>query len=163
MIPEDVIRRLTGLTTPWKEVPSVPAAERALAEEMMEFLAARRVMYLPAALETPHHCVSSVFVISDTLTGFSRQVAPDSALHATLRGMRAACLKFLSAVQADRGRKLEYPVLPGDHGIWAFATALGELRGVMGIHVAHVAARYSLDVSDDLATILPDRDTSGPL
>ena len=66
-------------------------------------------------------------------------------------------------MRADRGKKLEYPVIPGDYGIWIFATAVGELRGVMGVHIAHLAARYTLDVSDEFATILPGSDSSSQL
>jgi len=33
--------------------------------------------------------------------------------------------------------------------------ALGELRGVFGVHVARLAAPYGLDVKGDLGTILP--------
>lgn len=38
-------------------------------------------------------------------------------------------------------------------------TALGELRGVLGIHLAIIAAHYELDVEDDLASIFPIPDT----
>jgi hypothetical protein len=40
-------------------------------------------------------------------------------------------------------------------------TALGELRGVFGIHIAKLAAEYGLDIEDDLASILPARDDDG--
>jgi hypothetical protein len=36
-----------------------------------------------------------------------------------------------------------------------FNGALGEMRGVFGIHIAKLAAQYGLDVEDDLASILP--------
>ncbi len=162
MNPEDVIRRLTGLTAPWDSAASGGPGV-ALAEELIGFLAARRVMYHPTVLETPHHCVSSVFVICDTLTGFIARADTGTVLYETLRGMRGACHKFLATVQADRGKKVEYPVLPGNYGNWIFDTALGELRGVMGVHVAHLAARYSIDVPDALAGILPGRDTDHPI
>jgi len=38
-----------------------------------------------------------------------------------------------------------------------FLTALGELRGVLGIHLVTIAAQYELDVEDDLASIFPNR------
>ena len=41
---------------------------------------------------------------------------------------------------------------------WVFNSALGELRGVFGIHVARLAAAHGLDVEDDLAAILPGKD-----
>jgi hypothetical protein len=44
------------------------------------------------------------------------------------------------------------------HGHWAswtFYSALGEMRGTFGIHVAKIAAEFKLDVGDRLAEILP--------
>lgn len=38
---------------------------------------------------------------------------------------------------------------------WAFGSALGELRGTFGVHVARIAAAFKLDVEDRLASILP--------
>lgn len=37
-------------------------------------------------------------------------------------------------------------------------TALGELRGFFGVHVARLAVQHGLDVEDDLAAILPAAD-----
>jgi hypothetical protein len=45
---------------------------------------------------------------------------------------------------------------------WTFGSALGELRGTFGVHVAKIAAEFKLDVEDKLAAILPanaDADT----
>ena len=45
---------------------------------------------------------------------------------------------------------------------WTFGSALGELRGTFGVHVAKIAAEFRLDVEDKLAAILPanaDADT----
>lgn len=38
---------------------------------------------------------------------------------------------------------------------WDFLDALGQLRGVFGVHVAMIATRYDLDVQGDLQSILP--------
>jgi hypothetical protein len=53
------------------------------------------------------------------------------------------------------------PTAGGFHN-WTFGSALGELRGTFGIHVANIAAAFKLDVEDRLASILPanaDADT----
>jgi hypothetical protein len=39
-----------------------------------------------------------------------------------------------------------------------FNQALGELRGVFGIHVGLLAIKYGLDIEDGLASILPFAD-----
>ncbi|MGB8682457.1 MAG: hypothetical protein WCD12_06190 [Candidatus Binatus sp.] len=35
--------------------------------------------------------------------------------------------------------------------------ALGEMRGIFGVHIATLAAQHGLDIEDDLASILPER------
>lgn len=38
-----------------------------------------------------------------------------------------------------------------------FYSALGEMRGTFGVHLAKIAAEFKLDVEDRLAEILPAR------
>ena len=38
---------------------------------------------------------------------------------------------------------------------WEFLDALGQMRGIFGVHVAMIAARYDLEVRGDLESILP--------
>lgn len=42
------------------------------------------------------------------------------------------------------------------YAIDPLSEALGKLRGLIGVRIGHVAARYGLDISDELATIVPD-------
>jgi hypothetical protein len=74
--------------------------------------------------------------------------------------MRAACRKFLDRVGADGD---EPAVLYANHrghwASWTFYSAVGEMRGTFGIHVARIAAAFGLDVEDRLASILPEADT----
>lgn len=35
--------------------------------------------------------------------------------------------------------------------------ALGRLRGLVGVQVGELAAEYDLDITEDLATIVPDQ------
>lgn len=69
--------------------------------------------------------------------------------------MRAACRKFLSTVEADDRRIIQFGAERGHYASWVFNGAVGELRGVFGVHVARIAAAHGLDVEDDLASILP--------
>ncbi len=41
---------------------------------------------------------------------------------------------------------------------WVFNDALGQMRGVFGIYIAMIAAKYGLDVEGELASILPEPD-----
>jgi len=51
---------------------------------------------------------------------------------------------------------LDHRIIPIDHGYHGsvFITALGELRGSFGIHLATLATSYGLDMEDELASIL---------
>jgi hypothetical protein len=42
---------------------------------------------------------------------------------------------------------------------WEFNQALGAMRGVFGLHIAQIAVRYRIDVSDPLDQILPAMDS----
>ncbi|HTW32545.1 MAG TPA: hypothetical protein VMD76_12760, partial [Candidatus Sulfotelmatobacter sp.] len=50
-------------------------------------------------------------------------------------------------------------ILYADHhrhwASWTFYSALGEMRGTFGVHLAKIAAEFKLDIEDRLATILP--------
>jgi hypothetical protein len=72
--------------------------------------------------------------------------------------MRAACRKFLEAVDDRDGIVVRYGGHPGHWASWRFGGALGELRGVFGVHIARIAAQNGLDIEDDLARILPASD-----
>jgi hypothetical protein len=69
--------------------------------------------------------------------------------------MRSACRKFLD--------RMAYPgsprrnMYPHEALMWQ---ALGELRGMFGLHLARLCAAYGVDVEPELATIFPDADTT---
>ncbi len=69
--------------------------------------------------------------------------------------MRASCRQFLDVtaplIDDPMGLRLFMPGTPA----WMFNDALGELRGVFGIHVAQLSAKFGVDIEDDLATIVP--------
>ncbi len=69
--------------------------------------------------------------------------------------MRAACRKFLDTVGSDDGDIIPYATHQGHYASWTFYSALGEMRGTFGVHLARIATKFRLDVEDDLATILP--------
>jgi hypothetical protein len=61
----------------------------------------------------------------------------------------------LATVEADDRRIIEFGAHRNHYASWIFNGAIGELRGVFGIHIAAVAASHGLDVEGDLASILP--------
>ncbi len=157
---KSLLSRLTGISTPLFGVSwNPPKLERDAARRLITFLEDRRVLFNPAAWEAPDHCVQSVLQIREQLTAAIGALPEDSGLTPSLRAMRSASRKFLDAMQALRSS-------PGHGGLhhhapwdfFQFSAALGELRGVFGIHVARIAVQYGIDVEGDLAHILPASD-----
>lgn len=156
---KEVLARLTGLSVPifgaqWNP----PELEVTKARRILSYLEDKRVLYNPSELEVPRHCVDSVIDIRHFLTNEIADLPEKSALATQLRAMRAACRKFLDMLD-DRGPQIvDAAWRPGHWASWHFSTALGELRGVFGIHVAQIAAEHGLDVEKELASILPLED-----
>ena len=163
---KEIVARLTGLSSPifgasWNP----PEAEVTKARRILVHLWDRRVLYNPNELEVPRHCLDSVVEIRRFLTAEIATLPDNSALAKSLRAMRAACRKFFDQIY-ERDSSIARAAWMQDHSTgWHFNSASGELRGVVGIHVAQIAAQHGLDVEKGLASILPviddDRDGRG--
>ncbi|MCG3145010.1 MAG: hypothetical protein HONDAALG_02551 [Gammaproteobacteria bacterium] len=68
--------------------------------------------------------------------------------------MRAACRKFPNTV-GSRSDIIVFGAHRGHWASWEFNGALGKMRGVFGVHIAHLAAAFGLDVEGEVASILP--------
>jgi hypothetical protein len=153
----EIVAHITGISCPvfgvsWNPPqPAIVAARR-----LMVYLEDRRVLYEPCEAEVPAHCVDSVIQIREFLTHELSHGDLASELAASVRAMRAACRKFLSRVQSSDREIIMCANQGGHYASWVFHDALGQLRGVFGIHVAQLAVRHGLDVEDDLARILPE-------
>ncbi|MGH9439849.1 MAG: DUF6650 family protein [Terriglobia bacterium] len=152
----EVVSRLTGLSSPVFGVSwNPPESHCTIARRVLAFLEDRRVLYSPSEAESPDHCVHSVVEIRHFLTQELGALPAKSELAQSLSAMRAACRKFMDSVQAEDGRIIQYGASHGHYASWIFISALGELRGVFGVHVAALAAGYGLDVERELAAIVP--------
>lgn len=154
---KQVIGRLTGFNIPvfgisWN--PPEPEIEKA--KRVLVYLEDRRVLYNPSSLEVPEHCVNSIIEIRQFLTSELGRIDSKSELSSSLRAMRAACRKFLNQVGGHNGEIIRYGVNKGHYASWTFLPALGELRGVFGMHLAKISTSYGLDIDDELASILPE-------
>lgn len=158
----EIVSRITGLSCPIFGVQwNPPESDRAIARRVIAFLEDRRVLYIPSEAETPRHCVESVLRIREFLTAELGRIESGTPMTQALRGMRAACRKFLTAVEADDGRIVLYGASHNHYCSWIFISALGELRGVFGVHLAVLSSSYGLDVEDQLAVILPEPGEGG--
>lgn len=156
----EIAKRLTGFSTPVFGVSwNPPESERAVAKRVITQLEDRRVLYNPSEMEVPDYCVTSVVDIRRMLSRELGSLGDKSALAKSLRAMRTACRKFLDSVQADE-RVVRFGAQTGHFASWQFNGAVGELRGVFGVHLAQIATQYGLDIEGDLALILPAADES---
>lgn len=157
---KEIASRFTGFSTPVFGVSwEPPEPDVAIARHVVAFLEDRRVLYEPSEMEIPEHCVTSVLEIRHFLTQEIGRLADGSDLTRSLRAMRAACRKFLDVMGPPDGEIALHGGQWGHWASWRFASALGEMRGVFGLHLARIATEYGLDVEDDLARILPGSDT----
>lgn len=161
----EIAKRVTGFSTPVFGVSwTPPESERDIAKRIIAELEDRRVLYNPSEMEMPEHCVTSVIQIRRLLSHELGTSEDGSSLAGSLRAMRSTCRKFLDTVGADE-RIVKYGASPGHYANWEFNSAVGELRGVFGVHLAQIATQYGLDIEDDLASILPvveDKDETQP-
>lgn len=156
----EIVSRLNGISTPIGGVSwTPPQADVEVARRVLVFLEDRRVLYSPYEVEMPEHCVESALEIRRFLTDqLSAGIGDD--LSGPLRAMRAACRKFVGDLEDDRLRHERWRgSYGGGIGDWEFQQALGEMRGVVGLHIAQIAVRYGIDVPEPLAVILPLDDT----
>jgi hypothetical protein len=155
---KEIVSRLTGFSTPVFGVSwDPPQAHITIARRVITYLEDRRVLYNPYHLEDPWQCVQSVLDMRKYLTSELGNLAVDEGPAPHLRAMRAACRKFLDSVQEDDGGRRPHRRHWGPDG-WFFNSAMGELRGGVGMHVAALAAQHGLDVEGDLAATLPAED-----
>ena len=154
---KEILGRITGFSVPIFGVSwNPPEVESVVARRVLTFLEDRRVLYNPYHLEVADQCAHSVLEIRRVLTAEIGNLASDSKLTDHLRGIRAACRKFLNETGRGQDRVL-HPRWPGPFEA-EFFTNLGELRARIGLHVAAVAVMYGLDVEGDLADTLPQTD-----
>lgn len=158
MKPKDILARLTGISLPvfgvsWNPSPT----STSIAKRVIAYLEDRRVLYTPCEAEVPQHCVTSVIEIRHFLTDVIVGLGSEPELDASLRAMRGACRAFLDRVGQDDRRIITFGAHPGHYASWEFNDALGQMRGVFGVHVALIATRFNVGVEDGLAKILPPR------
>ena len=156
----EIANRLTGISTPLGGMSWQPTElEVSAARRVVSFLEDRRVLYAPDELEVPSHCVHSVLEIRRFLTAEIGRLDSGSEFAASLRAMRIACRKFLERVGVDGDeRTVLYANHHGHWASWTFYSALGEMRGTSGVHLARIATQFKLDIQDKLAAILPEKD-----
>jgi hypothetical protein len=155
---DEILHRLTGISSPIFGVSwTPPEAEIQIAKRIIVFLEDRRVLYNPAEVEMPDRCVESVLKIREFLTHEMGNLSTNSELSQNLKAMRIACRKFLDNIDYRDYDFKDYRFSTNTFQGWIFISAIGELRSTFGIHIAMIAAKYGLEVEDNLPSILPGK------
>src|SRR5712672_2554070 len=146
----EIANRQTGISTPLVGVSWQPSdLEVSAARRVIAFLEDRRILSTPDSVKVPSHCVTSVLEIRRFLSAELGKLETGSEFAASLRAMRAASRKFLKSVATN---SREVILDAADHhshsATWAFYSALGEMRETFGVHLARIAAEFSLDIED---------------
>ena len=155
----DVARRITGFSTPifgvsWKP----PAAERDTVRAFLTFLEDRRVLFNPHHLEVEWQVTESIQQIRTHCNQAIAELPDTSPAVPPLRGIRAACRRFLDEPHSDFPHMGFHPGRGATDGP-GFFTALGEFRAVVGVHVGNLAVTFKIELEPELASILPPEDT----
>lgn len=147
--------RLTGFSTPLIGASWTPALLDAdVARQVLAEMENRRVLYSPYEVEDLDHAARSVIEIRRHLTDQIGRSGVASELRDSLRAMRAASIEFLG-VFGNEGNEIVVP--PWTNGMHDFQMnqALGKMRGLFGVQLAQMAARFDIEVEPALASIFP--------
>jgi len=153
---QELATRLTGILTStggisWKP----PVDERDKARRLLVYLAGQRALHYPYDREIGSFIVQSILDISERLTRDIEALSTDSLLRKILRAIQAACRKFLDENQSpSAGYGVPYQA--------QLYCTLGELRALLGIHIARIAFTYDLEVDACLEDILPPEPEQEP-
>jgi hypothetical protein len=150
---QEVMNRITGISTPFFGISwTPPVLDVEQARALITYLEDRRVLYGPVGEEDMLYSAESVLEIRQRLTADLEKLDRTSLLAQSISDMRSACRKFLDFTRDD----IDLDWVHGFTMMMSFGTALGELRGIFGIHIARISAAYGIDVEEQLATILPN-------
>jgi hypothetical protein len=156
----EIASRVTGFSTPIFGVSwTPPEPDVRIARAVILFLEDKRVLYDPLEVEVEQYCIQSVLSIRQFLTDTLSRQEQGAELTDHLRAMRAACRGFLGSVGWSKDSE-SWHTLSRSVNLRDLYHALGELRATFGLHIAHIAVKYGLDIEPPLdATLPPDPNT----
>ncbi|PRY62849.1 hypothetical protein BCF74_10356 [Knoellia remsis] len=147
--------RLTGVTAgpagaQWERKDD----DREIARRVLNMLGDRRMLWRDFSLEIEEHCVQSANIARQKLGELMDNPEGSSTMAQRLQAIQRHFRDFVDEVgpseqQWDRHRS--------PYGTDPLSVALGRLRGLVGVHIGELAAEHDLDVSEELASIVPDQ------
>jgi hypothetical protein len=153
----DLAKRLAGFSVPIVHGNSKkPPVDRDEVRRFLTFLEDRRVLFNPFHAEIEYQVQQSVLQIREHCTKAIGALAEESHAIALLKGIRAACRRFLDE-PLKNNRRFHQRDFYGPEGP-EFFTALGEFRATVGAHVASLALLYKIELEPELTSIVPPED-----
>lgn len=147
--------RFTGITAgpvgvQWQRTDD----DRDIAQRVLNLLADRRMLWKDFSVEIEEHCVISANHVRTQLGTHldNPEISDELATH--LRALQRLFRDFVDQV-GPAGHHAGHHHWRHD-GTDPLSMALGRLRGLVGVQIGLLAAAYDLDVTDELATIVPD-------
>ena len=129
--------------------------DRELARRVLNLLADRRILWRDYTLEVEEHCVESAAETRRQLGAVLDSPEITDHLHQRVRALQAAFRAFMDEVGPHDDLHGHHR---GSYGTDPLSVGLGRLRGVVGLLVGELASTYELEITDDLASIVPDLD-----
>lgn len=125
-----------------------------VARRVLNLLADRRMLWKDFSLEIEEQCVSSANRVREQLGLHLDNPDISADLARRLQLLQRLFRDFIDETgpagdQWDRHRSMI--------GTDPLSMALGRLRGLVGVQIGELAADYDLNVSEELATIVPDQ------
>ncbi|MBM3235986.1 hypothetical protein FJZ31_06765 [Candidatus Poribacteria bacterium] len=148
--------RVTGVSTPFGGVEwEYGVADNVQAQNIVDFLSNRRVLFNDVELEVPRFCVESVHKIRQFLTDTLQDNQQDTPVRSCLLDLLGACRKFDDTI-TQNCPSLQHGHLGGQFFEQvAFFTSLGELRGAFGVQLAFLKETYNSRLTPELSRVLP--------
>lgn len=145
--------RLTGVSVPigglqWEAKDD----DREIARRTVNLFEDRRMLWKDFSRELEEDCVRSASEIRHALGDLidSPDASPD--LIRQLKVCQSAFREFMDACGGTDPRRHRH----FGTGTDPLSISLGRLRGLIGVQVGELKQKYRLDISDELATIVPD-------
>lgn len=128
--------------------------DREVARRVLNLLADRSMLWKDFSLEIEEHCVESADQARKKLAEHLDNPEVSKTLASRLQLLQKLFRDFMGEV-GPRGD--DWGPHGSSMGTDPLSMALGRLRGLVGIQVGELAADYDLEVSDELAAIVPDQ------
>ncbi|MEW5819425.1 MAG: hypothetical protein AB1782_04480 [Cyanobacteriota bacterium] len=143
---KEILFKFTEFSIPFagSGMSLVPAkSELKIAQNLIAFLEEQEVLYNCYKLEDKNIIAELVTELRKRFISDLQKIDKTSPLSKSILAMRIACKKYL-----DDTKNL----CASDEKYFLY---LGFLRGILGIHIANICAKYEIGLSSNLASIMP--------